>query len=513
MTRPTCGALARAVLALMLCGAAPLAAQDEPAPASGLPERVETAHELVVDGEPLPYTAVAGTLPVGEGPDGPGADLFYVAYLADGTDDSSDRPVTFLVNGGPGAASVFLHLGTAGPRRLALAEDGTPDGVPVPLEDNPLTWLAFTDLVFVDPVGTGYSRVRPRSPEAGEDGQDRGRRGDGGNEFWSLDRDLETLADFMRLWLGRYERWQSPVVLAGESYGGFRAAALAGRLEDEAGIPLAGVILVSPALEFAFLRGAERWNVLPWAVLVPSYAAVAAHHGRSDTADDPATLAAAEAFTLEELVPGLAAAEAPDGLYERLATVIGLPPERVARLDGRVPVGVFAKELLADEERLVGRYDGLVTGRDPRPGSPSYRGPDPSFDFLVGAYGPALLGYLRGDLNYPVDARYEILNREVGRRWRYGDEGDQGFPGAAEDLRGALLIDHGPRVMVAHGRHDLVTPYFASAYLLAQMDLPAEVAARVLFAAYTGGHMFYLRDDSQAAFVADLRDFYAGLAD
>jgi carboxypeptidase C (cathepsin A) len=496
--------------------AAPEPAAAEPA-ASDLPPLVETTHTLALASGTLAYGASAGVLPVRPAPHQPEAQIFYVAYtLADAP--AADRPLTFLVNGGPGAASAFLHLGGIGPRRLAVDSDGTLPAPPVGLADNPFTWLAFTDLVFVDPVGTGYSRVPEVEPEAGDAESDAGDQRD----FWGVTRDLESLGEFIRLYLTRTGRWPSPKVVAGESYGGFRVAALAKTLPEDFSIAPNGAILISPLLDYAMLAG-NRFNLLPWVVTLPSLAATAAHHGRGALAgaagDLAAALAPVERFALTEMLTGLAGANRlPEAARQRfqaaMAAFTGLPEDFVARRRGRVPIGDFAKQLLRDQERLVGRYDGTISGPDPYPERSGYAGGDPSFAFLTAAYAPAMVAYLRDDLQYLTDAPYRLLNRETHRRWDFSsvlEAQKQGFAGFSDELRFGLVLNPSLRVLIAHGYHDLVTPYFASRYLVDQMDLPAAVQGHVRLRNFSGGHMFYLHAASLEALHASAAEFFADL--
>ena len=495
----------------------PAGAAERADPAAGTaaretPATVATAHRLTLPDRVLAYTARAGVLPVRRAPRQPEAEIFYVAYTLDDA-DARRRPVSFLFNGGPGAASVFLHLGGIGPRRLALNADGTWPPAPVGLSDNPLTWLAFTDLVFVDPVGTGYSVVPEAGPDDGKEA-DKGKASD----FWGVERDLDSLGEFIRLYLTRNDRWLSPKVVVGESYGGFRVAALAQRLPEKFDIAPNGAILISPLMEYAMLGG-NRYNLLPWALTLPSLAATAAWHDRGSLAaaasqDLEATLAPVEDFALSEMLVGLADEDAA-AVYAAIAAFAGLPEGFVAARRGRIGTGAFAKQLLRDQERLVGRYDGTISGPDPHPDEADFEGGDPSFDFLTTAYAPALIAHLRGELDFRTDAAYELINRDVGRRWDFSDalpQRRQGFAGFSEALREGLILNPGLSVLITHGYHDLITPYLASRYLVAQMDLPAEAAGRVRLANFTGGHMFYLRQSSLEALHEAAASFFAGLA-
>ena len=279
-------------------------------------------------------------LPVGRDLARPEAHLFYVAYVLDEADPGT-RPVAFVLNGGPGASAAYLHLGGLGPWNVVLEENGAVPPAPPRLAPNPDSWLTFTDLVFIDPVETGFSRAA-----ASEDGDRDGRR------LLGTQPDLEALSAFVRLWLSRHQRWTSPKFLIGESYGGFRVAALADLLAERQDIQVNGAVLISPVLEFS-LHDGDAYTLLPWVLRVPSFAAVAREHGRTAAAsgDLESALDEAEAFSLGELLPGLAqgdalGAPAADALHRRLADVTGLPSELVRRHAGRIPRGVFAKELL-----------------------------------------------------------------------------------------------------------------------------------------------------------------------
>ncbi len=512
-----------AVLLLFLLPLLAAAAEDggtvgEPASSE---RTVVTEASLALGEETLSYRTTAGFLPIGEDPAQPQARMFFVAYDRRDAGDPTARPITFLFNGGPGAASVFLHLGAAGPRRLAGPDDGELPSPPARLEDNPATWLRFTDLVFVDPVGTGYSRTVDRQGGGGK-AKAEGRKGKDA-DFFEVGADLDSIGRFLRLYLTRYDRWASPRVVAGESYGGFRAAVLPRRLLERFDIALNGVVLLSPVLEFALLRGAERYNLLPWATLAPSLAVTAGFHGRGRLAgvgEDPGPrIGEVEGFVLDRLLPGLARlgrlppAER-DALFADYADYLGLPAEMVARKRGRVDGRSFAKRLLASEGRILGLYDGRLTAVDPLPDRVAYRG-DPSFLRVAAPFAEAVVRYLREEIGFRTDRRYRVLARELAHRWDYGKAlgGGQGFIGASDDLAFALATMPDFEVLIAHGYHDLVTPWFASRYLVEQMPLPAEALRRVRFVTLPGGHMFYLRDASRRSLTEALAAFYARLAD
>jgi carboxypeptidase C (cathepsin A) len=477
------------------------AAETGPAAAPAfLPPPATTRHGLEIDGRQLSYRATAGTLPLARGLEAPEAHLFYVAYEVDEADPAT-RPVAFVLNGGPGASAAYLHLGGLGPERVRFEEDGGSPPPPPRIVPNADTWLTFTDLVFIDPVETGFSRALPT-----EDGERSDRR------LLATEPDLEALSGFVRLWLSRNQRWSSPTFLVGESYGGFRVAALADMLAERAGVRVNGAVLISPVLEFS-LHDGDAYTVLPWVLRVPSYAAVARAHGKATLglagADElERFLERAESFSLDELLPGLAEgdalpAPAADELYRRLAGLVGLPGELVRRHAGRIPRGVFAKELLRTEGDLVSVYDGSVTTIDPDPGRSSASA-DARLTQLTAVLATAINDYLGGQLGYQADIPYRVLNREVSRRWRWRD-GGQGYIGAADDLKAALSREPTFRVLIAHGVHDLVTPYFTSVYVIRQMRLDPEVRDAIRVAAYEGGHMFYTRSISRARLRDDAR--------
>jgi carboxypeptidase C (cathepsin A) len=462
-----------------------------------LPPPSVTRHALRLgDGRSLEYVATAGTLPLRDGNGETTAEIFHVAYALEPI--RPERPVTFVFNGGPGAASAFLHLGGLGPRMVAFGAEGGFLPPPARLLDNPDTWLDFTDLVFVDPVGTGYSRA------AGE-GEESERR------FFGVRQDASSMAAFIRLWLARGGRALSPVFLAGESYGGFRAAVLAQALPEESGIAPSGLVLISPALEFSLLRG-EEYDLLPPAVTLPSLAAV--HLERQGLAAGTeafaARLAEVERFALGDYLVALAAGS--DGLTpalgEALARFTGLPAEVVARARGRVSVARFVKEYDRAAGRVLSRYEGALGGPDPDPSSPEPRGPDPVLDRAVPAWTQAFVGYVRGELRYETDVTYRLLSQDVNGKWDYGTgPSRQGYAGALDELQAGRVLNPALEVLVAHGYTDLVTPYLASRYLFGQLP-PLAGAAPVTLRTYPGGHMMYTRPESRRALAADARALY-----
>lgn len=512
---PPCPVTGLAALFLLLSAVLPLDAQDRPAhpPRDGreahdthdaankapatqpalslLPADAVTHHKLRLGNQEIAYSATAGTLPLRDDKGEKQADIFYVAFLRDGVADVAKRPITYAFNGGPGAASAYLNIGALGPRALDFGASGKPEPAIDHVGDNPDTWLPFTDLVFIDPVGTGYSRA------AGG--------GDGAKKFWSVRADLDALAQIVRLHLTRIDRLTSPVYLVGESYGGFRAARLAHQLAQQEGIAAAGVMLVSPALEFR-LMGGDEFDVLPWALRLPSLAAVALE---AKGALSPEGLADVEHFALNDYLVALAAgtrdAKGSDRLYATIANFIGLDAGVVARWRGRVPTGAYIKEMRRTDGQILSRYDGSIAGADPSPHS--YQAEeDPVLQGSIAPFTRAFLAYARNELGFSTELGYELLNNDVSRHWDWGDGGRQSL-GAADALRRALALQSRLRVLIAHGLTDLVTPYMTSRYVVDH--LPANLTtSRVELKLYAGGHMMYLRSASRRRLHDDAQAFY-----
>lgn len=490
-----------APLALLCALAVPAAADEAPkrapaekpaaaAEAPPLPADAVTHHKITLAGRALSYTATAGSLKLRDDKGAVEADIFYVAFTLDGVSDEAQRPITYAFNGGPGAASAYLDIGALGPRALEFGADGAPDPVRRQVSDNPDSWLPFTDLVFIDPAGTGFSRAA--SPEAAK-------------RLWSVEPDLEALARIIRLHLTHADRLASPVYLAGESYGGFRAARLALLLPQQEGIAPAGIILISPALELRLLGG-DRLALLPWALRLPSYAAVelAAQHALS-----PAALGDAEHFALGDYLVGLAAGDGdpPKDFYSRIAKLVGLREATVARWRGRIPPGAYAKARRRAEGEVLSRYDATVAGPDPEPAS-AFIEDDPLLDGTIAPFTRAFAAYARDELQFRTDLGYTLLSREVGREWQWREgRNGRGEIGSADALDRALALQPHLKLLIVHGMTDLVAPYLMSRYIVDH--LPANVVAkRVTLKLYPGGHMMYLRPSSRRQLHDDAATFY-----
>jgi carboxypeptidase C (cathepsin A) len=448
--------------------------------------------------EAASFSAIAGMIAIGEDPERPDAELFHVSYTQDGA-DPSNRPVTFLVNGGPGGASIFLHIAAIGPLTIATAGDGTFPPVPARLERNPDSWIDFTDLVFIDPVGTGYSRMLP-----GPDGQP----GDPA-KYYAVDSDIHSIAWFIRQWLTVHDRWGSPKALVGESYGGQRVAGLSRVLAETYGINLNRAVLISPALHTEIAE--TRYSILGPLTIFPTQAAIAAHYGLNGLGNGREALPEIESFALGQLTTGLATLGRSDAatqtvFYDALARMIGLDPEFVARKRGRIDDQTFAATILQDKGLILDRYDGTIATENPVPERPGLNTFDRSIAVLTGVLLPPFMGYLRGDLGYKTDRNYIALNMEANARWDRSSS-----TGGPDDLALALTQNQDLKALVVHGMHDLATPYFRTRYVLEQSTVTQEARERLLFGVYPGGHMFYLQSASRAEFAKDVRRFYEGI--
>ena len=447
----------------------------------------------------------------------PAAEIFSVSYLAQG---NGDRPVTFVFNGGPGASSAYLHMGAVGPVRVAFPADGTLPRMPPRLVPNEESWLGFSDLVFVDPVGTGFSRVVEDESKDSEDGkQQQSGQDAGGKEFFGYKRDLESLCEFMGRWLSQHGRWGSAVFIAGESYGGYRVGRLARILQETGGIGLNGAVLISPALEFASLAPTD-YDALGWVDLLPTMAIAAAYHGRSRAVaagtPPPDVLPEAEAFATGDYATILARGASMSGaerdrILGALADFIGLPTEMVARAEGRITSRAFTRELLRDQRKVLGLYDATITTTDPFPDREDFAGPDPTLSGISPAYTTAINRQLRSEIGVETDREYNVLSFEVNESWR--NDAQQHFftppAGATDDFRYGMSLNPHMQAFIAHGRYDLVTPYYASDRLRNLMRLDPGMAARLTVRHFDGGHMFYAWENSRREFTAAISAFVA----
>jgi len=486
---------------------APAAPVDDPK--KKLREKVEallaaeprkTNGSLTIGGRTLKYTAIAGFVPVtatsmDEKRGEPEAAVFTTSYFLDDA-DAKARPVCFAFNGGPGSASIWLHLGAIGPKRVVIREDGTMPPPPYTVTDNPESWFEHFDLVFVDPPHTGYSLTA--SEEARK-------------KMLSVDGDVDALVEVIRVWLGRHRRWGSPLYLAGESYGTTRGAALADKLA-QAGVALSGLILVSCAMDLQSIVFAPG-NDLPYALFLPGFANVAQFHGKLKGAlgESPAAArAAAEAFVAEDYLHALHAGsrlskDARRRIGSRIAQLTGLPPALVDEKNLRISDHTFFFELLRDRGLIVGRLEARVTG--PMAASRTREWEfDPGIEAIAAPYTMAAHAYMIETLGVDMPARYEVLSWEAHKQWNWnrGENKGNGFACTSPDLARALRRNPHLRVLVASGRYDLGTPYSATDWSLAQLDAPAEVLGRVTHHYFDAGHMMYTREADMMKLKRDL---------
>lgn len=469
------------------------------APKRVIPDQppVETQHTLTVGDRTLDYTAAAGIMPLkDDADDSITAGIFFTAYTLNGVENTANRPLVFVFNGGPGSSSVWLHLGAIGPRRVIMQDEGWMPAPPFRLEDNPHTWLDVADLVFIDPVGTGFSRSA--DPEKGKD-------------FWSLENDLKSVGEFIRLYLTRCGRWHSPLFLAGESYGTTRAAGLAGYLFDQ-GIAFNGLVLISTVLNFQTIEF-EHGNDLPYVLFLPTYAATAWYHHQlpDDLQNRPLTdiLAEVEGWAETEYAGALAKGDRlePDdraAIRDRLARYTGLEPRFIEHSDLRIGDRYFFKELLRGRGRTVGRLDSRFVGRD-RLGVTETPEFDPAMAAILPPYTAMLYQYMRDELDYQTDRKYEILSFDVNRGWEW-DRGK--FPDTSEPLRSAVAKNPFMKVLIAMGYYDLATPHFATEYTLSHMGLGAALRDNFHLTTYEAGHMLYLDIAALERFKADVASFF-----
>ena len=474
---------------------------------------VVTRHRAAVGGEEFAYTVTTGTVVLREEALGEGeqagayqgekakAEIFFVAYTRDDVADLRDRPVTFAFNGGPGSSSVWLHLGAFGPKLVGFDEDGFPLPPPYRLVDNEESLLDVTDLVFIDPVSTGYSRAA---------------EGEKPKEFHEYKKDIESVADFIRLYCSRNHRWTSPKYIAGESYGTTRGAGVAGHLQERHNLYLNGVILVSTVLDFATLLFGPG-NDLPHVLYLPAYAATAWYHGRlADDLQDlslATLLERAEAFARDSYAPALLRGAAlpevdADAIADQVARWIGTSGAFVRDNDLRPELMRYLKELNRDRRRTTGRLDSRFTGIDRDAGGAAMEH-DPSLSAISGPFTATFNDYVRRDLGFERDLVYEILSVDVNRAWSY-KEFENRFVYVAETLRKAMSMNPHLRVHVASGIYDLATPYFATDYTIDHLSLDPELRRNVEVSTYEAGHMMYLHQPSLRSLKERLAEFIAG---
>lgn len=438
----------------------------------------------------------AGRLPLKNDEGGIDANVFFIAYIKESDKPAAERPLMFVFNGGPGSPSIWLHLGAVGPKRAPMLPDGNLPAPPYTLQDNPHHWLDMFDLVFIDPVGTGYSRAKDEKTA---------------EKYWGLKGDLESVGEFIRLFLVRHNRSASPLYMCGESYGTTRAAGLAGLLVDK-GIAFSGIVLVSSVLNFQTLEF-RKGNDLPYPLFLPTYAATAHYHGKVTGSLD-ALLAEAREFALgaywTALAKGsrLAGAER-EAALDKLSRLTGLDRGYLDRCDLRPRIGAFCKELMRTERRTVGRLDSRIRGyEDSGAGNAESMESDPSMSILMPPYTSLFAGYAREQLGYESDLEYTIFSG-IKKPWDWGSA-REGYPDTSEALRKSLSRFPHTKVLVASGLYDLATPFFATEYTLDHMGLAPELASAISVKEYEAGHMMYIHEGCLARLKSDVAD-WAGM--
>jgi carboxypeptidase C (cathepsin A) len=458
-------------------------------------EPIVTEHEMTIGGKKLKYKATSGRMPLRNAIDEIEAQMFYVAYTKEGVENLGERPLIFCYNGGPGSPALWLHLGAIGPQRIPVGDDCVMPKPPFKLVDNEQTWLDVADLVFIDPIGTGYSRSHTEEL---------------GKKYWGVQGDIESVGEFIRLFLTRNERWASPLYLAGESYGTTRSAGLAGYLIDR-GIAFNGIVLVSSILNFQTAHFGKG-NDLPYILFLPTYTATAFYHKKlpADLMTDlQSTLGKVEEFAAGEYSQALVKGDQlPEkerqNVIKKLSRFTGLSTKYLDYNDMRIHIWSFCKELCRDEKRTVGRIDSRFKGIDCKPGA-EHPEHDPSMTALMAPYTAMFNQYVRATLGYKTDLPYEIFGG-IKKPWDWGSAGS-GHPDTSEALRSAMAKNPHMRIYIASGYFDLATPYFATEYTVSHMELDPEVRDNIQTGEYESGHMMYVHEPSLKKLKIDISNF------
>jgi len=457
-----------------------------------------TQHTITIKGEELSYSVSTGTIILREEDIEEGekqkASIFYIAYTKN--DPENNRPVTFSFNGGPGSSSVWLHLGVLGPKRVLMDDHGEPIGPPFKLVDNDFSLLDKTDLVFIDPVSTGYSRTVPKEkPE----------------QFHTVAKDIESVGEFIRVWTTRNKRWTSPKFLIGESYGTTRAAGLAGYLHKSHGMYLNGIMFVSSILNF-ITAGFDEGNDLPFILFLPSYTATAWYHKKlpADLQKDlKGAVEKSKSFAMGDyalaLMKGNQLEEVErNEIIEKLASLTGLSKQYLDGTNLRINIHRFCKELLREEGKTLGRFDSRLMGFD-RDTVGERHEIDPSYAVILGPYTAAMYDYIRRDLNYETDLPYEIL-KSLYQTWKF-ENYQNNYVNTAKDLRIGFQLHPGLKVLVCNGYYDLATPFLATEYTFNHIPIPKAQQANIKMTYYEAGHMMYLQKASLMQLSEDLHNF------
>jgi carboxypeptidase C (cathepsin A) len=476
-------------------------AQQKPSPTPTVDVKeeapVERKHSMRVGSRSLSYTTTTGFLPIKNERTGEiEAKIFYMAYTLDGGTEPKSRPLMFSFNGGPGSASVWLHLGALGPRRVKMMDDGMMPPPPYELVDNDQTWLPETDMVFIDPVGTGYSRAT--KPEFA-------------SKFFGLRGDIESVGEFIRLYLTRNERWPSPLFLVGESYGTTRASGLSDYLFDH-GIGLNGILLISTVMNFQTIRFADN-NDLPLVLIFPSYATTAWYHKRLSPEMQAKTVeqvaAEARSFAANEYLPALMRIDSlslqeKTALLDKFSKLTGLNQNYVERNNFRVELSKFMKELMRDNRRSIGRLDSRFVGID-KNASGDEPDDDPSMSAIRPPYTAAFNDYVRRELGYRSDTEYFILGGGITSPWNWNT--NNSYADTSIPLKDAMAKNPYMKIFVAAGYYDMATPFYAAEYTVSALNLDPSLRKNVSFAYYPAGHMMYIEKGSLKKLMDDAAAF------
>ena len=470
---------------------APAAADAKEKPAAKetpLPADAHVAQSMQLNGTQLSYTVTVGTLPVNDN-DKKIGEVVYTAYTMDGP----GRAVTFALNGGPGAASVFLNFGAIGPKHLEFGEEGDSPSDPAKLTDNPGTWLDFTDLVFIDPVGTGYSRSLVAAEETKK-------------QFYSTENDIHYLSRIIYDWLVKNGRMSSRKYLVGESYGGYRGPRITHYLQTQLGVAMNGVVLVSPYLNPAIDENPDV-SPVPWMLTLPSITAAHLEREHKLTAEAmSAVIGYTQGEYATDLMRGRSDPQATPRLVKRVTELTGLEEEFVRRAGGRLEVGAYLREVFRESGKIGSVYDSNVTGYDPYPFASEQRTNDPMLESIIAPTTTAMVDFVTRVVGWKTEARYNALSYTVGSQWDMDSRVLR--MGAVPDLRQAVAADPKLRVVIAHGWNDLSCPFMGSVLTVEQMPVMGD-ATRVAVHEYPGGHMFYSRPGSQADLRHDVQAMFS----
>lgn len=455
-----------------------------------LPADKTIKQSVRVGGRTVSYEATVGTIPVRDAKGKKIAEVVYTSYVVPGSDPH--RPVTFAFNGGPGASSVYLNMGAIGPKRIQFGVDGDAPSDAAVTKDNPNTWLDMSDLVFIDPVGTGFSRSLEDEEHTKKD-------------FYATEADIKYLSRVVYDWLVKHGRLRAPKYVMGESYGGYRAPRIAYELQTRMGVGVNGLVMVSPYLDPAAIGDGDALSPLPWMINLPSMTAA---HLESQGRLTPAAMADVETYVRTQFVTDFLAGRSDPGaigrMVQKVSAYTGLDPQVVSRLDGRVDIGTYLREVHRSDKKIGSVYDSNVTAFDPFPGSAERQSGDPILEALLAPTTSAMVDFVTREVGWKTDAHYEALSYEVNKAWDRGNADDK----PVADLRKAIGNDPNMKVLIVHGYNDLSCPFFTSRLIIDQMPTFGQ-AQRVKLSVYPGGHMFYSRPGSAESFKADAAALYS----